>query len=116
MAASESLLRSYRRQFVAGRKSWQEVLTQLHELNQGQQSLLDVQVTWVATLAELELMQSATEGPARLADEWHKSFLAVGMDAVRQAGAEAAKAEPANAPQAVPVGNHKTRASGAIND
>jgi outer membrane protein, adhesin transport system len=74
VAASEALLASYQRQFIAGRKSWQDVLNQQRELNQGRQSLIDSRITWVSTVAELELMRAA-KPLIRLPDEtWLRPF------------------------------------------
>lgn len=95
VTASESLLASYQRQFVAGRKTWQEVLTQLHELNQGRQSLLDVQVTWVASQAEVELMKAATSGASRFADGWYQTHFELSEPTVDSSDKGSAAGEPA---------------------
>lgn len=59
LEASESLLASYRRQFIAGRKSWQDVLGQQNDLMQARQSLADAQIRWVAAYAQLQLQLDA---------------------------------------------------------
>lgn len=70
VSASEQLLDSYRRQFIAGRKSWQDVLNQQNDLTQGQQSLLDARVRWVVAYAQLRLQMAAKPGATLPGDAW----------------------------------------------
>lgn len=68
--ASTKLLASYQRQFIAGRKSWQDVLGQQNELMQAQQSLAEARIRWVGAYAELQLMVSAATAQQMPAPDW----------------------------------------------
>lgn len=76
VSASEALLASYQRQFIAGRKTWQDVLNQQRELTQGRQSLIDARITWVTSVAELELMRAARPQTRQPSDSWLSPFFA----------------------------------------
>lgn len=68
VSASEKLLASYQRQFIAGRKSWQDVLGQQNELTQARQSLVDARVRWLSAYAELQLLIASSGGGLPTAD------------------------------------------------
>lgn len=68
--ASEQLLMSYQRQFIAGRKTWQDVLSQHNDLIQGRQSLEDARVRWLGAFAQLQLMLGAQPGKPLAPDGW----------------------------------------------
>ena len=77
--ASEALLASYQRQFIAGRKTWQDVLNQQRELTQGRQSLVDARISWVSTVAELELMRQARPQVQLPQENWLQPFFTTSM-------------------------------------
>lgn len=55
VAGAQIVTNSYRRQFIAGRKSWLEVLNAVREHSQYQQSLLEVQAQMVASFYKLQV-------------------------------------------------------------
>lgn len=74
VAASEQLLASYRRQFIAGRKSWQDVLGQQNDLTQGRQSLVDARVRWISTYVQLRLQWAAKPGGSLISEDWAQAL------------------------------------------
>ena len=70
VGASEKLLASYQRQFIAGRKSWQDVLSQQNELTQARQALVDARVRWLSAYAELQLMSASARGGGLPSADW----------------------------------------------